>query len=49
MSALTDGAEDSGARGDAPEALAATFGPKLGLLPEMARVVVRFAFHCGYY
>ena len=30
-------------------ALAATFGPKLGLLPEIARVVVRFAFHCGYY
>ena len=30
-------------------ALAATFGPKLGLLPEIARVVVAFAFHCGYY
>ena len=30
-------------------ALAASFGPKLGLLPEIARVVVRFAFHCGYY
>ena len=30
-------------------ALAATFGPKLGLLPEIARVVVAFAFHCGFY
>ena len=30
-------------------ALAASFGPKLGLLPEIARVVVAFAFHCGYY
>jgi ankyrin repeat protein len=30
-------------------ALAATFGPKLGLLPEMARVVVAFYAHCGFY
>ena len=29
--------------------LAATFGPKLGLLPEMARVVVAFYAHCGFY
>ena len=30
-------------------ALAATFGPKLGLLPEIARVVVAFYAHCGFY
>ena len=30
-------------------ALAATFGPKLGLPPEIARVVVAFYAHCGFY
>jgi hypothetical protein len=30
-------------------ALAASFAPKLELLPEVTRVVVAFAFHCGYY
>ena len=30
-------------------ALAATFGPKLGLPPEIARVVVTFYAHCGFY
>lgn len=30
-------------------ALAATFAPKLGIPPEVARVVVALAFHCGYY
>jgi hypothetical protein len=33
MSALTDGAEDSGARGDELEALAAIFGADFELLP----------------
>ena len=30
-------------------ALAATFGPKLRLPPEIARVVVAFYAHCGFY
>ena len=43
MSALTDGAEDSGARGDELEALAAIFGADFELLPFEMGAVARVA------